>query len=58
MCIICVDYNKQLITADEVRRNIGEMTLDRAHELEILLMLEKDKLDELEAKGLYPTPKK
>ena len=39
MCIICVDYQKQLITADEARRNMTEMVVDPEHEIEIETML-------------------
>lgn len=42
MCIICVDYQKQLLTVDEARRNMREMVLDPEHELEIEIMLYGD----------------
>lgn len=42
MCIICVDYQKQLITAAEARRNMGEMVIEPEHLEEIELMLEED----------------
>jgi hypothetical protein len=57
MCIICVDFQKQSITASEARRNMGEMVIDREHQLEIELMLEQDKLEKLKKKGLLPTKK-
>ena len=44
MCIICVDFQKQLLTPTEARRNMGEMVIDKAHKLEILLMLEDAEL--------------
>jgi hypothetical protein len=55
MCIICVDFQKQLISAHEARRNMGEMVLDPNHRLEIELMLEKDKMEKLTSMGLFPT---
>jgi hypothetical protein len=55
MCIICVDYQKQLLTADEAWRNVSEMVIDPEHQLEIMLMLEKDKMKQLEDDGLFPT---
>jgi hypothetical protein len=39
MCIICIDYQKQLITVTEARRNMGEMVIDPDHEIEIEMML-------------------
>ena len=39
MCMICVDYQKQLITATEARRNLGEMVLDPEHREEIEALL-------------------
>jgi len=57
MCIICVDYQKQLLTATEARRNMGEMVIDRGHKLEILLMLEEDEMDKLIVGGNLPTKK-
>jgi len=57
MCIICVDYQKQLLTADEAWRNMGEMVIDPEHRIEIGLMLEKDKMKKLSDAGLLP-PKK
>lgn len=41
MCIICIDYQKQILSADEARRNMGEMVIDPEHRLEIELMLEE-----------------
>jgi len=60
MCIICIDYQKQLITYAEAWRNLGEMGLDSVHRIEVGLMLEKDKMKKLEEAGLLPTkrPKK
>ena len=57
MCIICIDYQKQLITADEAWHNATEMALDPEHRLEIMLMLEKDKMENLLSAGLLPTKK-
>jgi len=57
MCIICVDFQKQLITPTEARRNMGEMVIDRGHKLEILLMLAEDEVDKLIAGGNLPTKK-
>lgn len=39
MCIICVDFQKQLLTASEARRNAREMIDDLGHlyELEALI---------------------
>ena len=39
MCIICVDYLKQTITAEEAWQNMGEMILDVEHREEIIFML-------------------
>ena len=39
MCIICIDFQKQLITVAEARRIIGEMEVDPDHEIEIETML-------------------
>ena len=57
MCIICVDFQKQLITPTEARRNMGEMVIDKNHELEILLMLEEDEIGKLVSGGHLPTKK-
>lgn len=38
MCIICVDFQKQLITVAEARRIMGEMGVDSDHEIEIETM--------------------
>lgn len=46
MCIICVDFQKQLITADEARRNMGEMALTPEHREEIRVMIEDRELVE------------
>jgi hypothetical protein len=40
MCIICVDYQKQLITAAEARRNMGEMDLTPEHREEVERLIE------------------
>lgn len=42
MCIICIDYQKQLISAHEARRNLGEMVTDPVHRGEIEAMLDAD----------------
>jgi len=42
MCIICVDYAKQLLTASEARRNISEMVIDPQHRDEIEELLADD----------------
>ena len=42
MCIICVDYQKQLLSAAEARRNMGEMVIDPEHREEIERLLEED----------------
>jgi len=55
MCIICIDYQKQLLTYAEAWRNLGEMVIDPAHRLEVQLMLEKDKMEKLRGAGLLPT---
>ena len=39
MCIICVDYQKQRLTKDEAWNNLGEMTLDAEHLIEVMQML-------------------
>ena len=57
MCIICVDYQKQLLTADEAWSNVGEMVIEPEHQLEIMLMLEKDKMKKLEDAELLPAKK-
>jgi len=44
MCLICVDYQKQLLSAAEVRRNMGEMVIDSEHREEIAAMLAEDEL--------------
>ena len=41
MCIICVEYQKQLLSVDEARRNMGEMVIDPAHREEIEKLLEE-----------------
>ena len=38
MCIICVDFQKQLITVAEARRIMGEMSVDHAHAAEMETM--------------------
>ena len=45
MCIICVDYQKQLITNAEARRNLGEMVIDDEHLGEVLRLLDEDEED-------------
>ena len=55
MCIICVDYQKQLITGAEAWRNLGEMVLEPEHRLEVQLMLELDRMEKLKRLGLLPT---
>jgi len=40
MCIICVDYQKQLLTAAEARRNMVEMVLEPGHREEIERLIE------------------
>lgn len=35
MCMICVDYQKGLLTASEAQRNMGEMVADSGHQEEI-----------------------
>lgn len=57
MCMICVDYQKQLLTYNEAQRNLREMTLDPEHRIEVLLMLEEGRIAELTAKGLLPEPR-
>lgn len=42
MCIICIDYQKKLITANEARWNMGEMVIDPAHRAEIERLLEEE----------------
>ena len=42
MCMICVDYQKQLLSAAEVRRNMGEMVIDPEHREEIEKLLEEN----------------
>jgi len=37
--MICVDYQKQLLTADEAWRNLDEAVLDDEHRLEVVQML-------------------
>ena len=41
MCIICIDYQKQLISAAEARRNMGEMVIDPEHKKEIEDLLDQ-----------------
>lgn len=45
MCIICIDYQKQLLTIPEVRRILTEMhqDLDPEHLLEIEEMLKEER---------------
>jgi hypothetical protein len=45
MCIICIDYQKRLISADEAWRNAGEVVTDLRHLFEIKAMIEKDEED-------------
>ena len=40
MCIICVDFQKQLLSVDEARRNLGEMVIEPEHREEIEKMLD------------------
>ena len=42
MCIICVDYQKQLLTVDEAWRNLCEIVIDDDHREEVEAMLEAD----------------
>jgi hypothetical protein len=44
MCIICIDFQKQLLTVNEARGILSEMssTLDDEHIAEINEMLEDD----------------
>ena len=42
MCIICVEYQKQLITGAEARHNMGEMVIDPEHREEIEKLLEEN----------------
>ena len=46
MCIICVDYQKQLLTAAEARRNMVEMVLEPGHREEIERLIEDRELVE------------
>ena len=46
MCIICVDYQKQLLTADEARWNMREMGITPVHREEIEVMIEDRELVE------------
>lgn len=41
MCIICIDFQKQLLTLSEARKNLSEMIVDRVHLQEINEMLDK-----------------
>ena len=51
MCLICVDYQKGLLTAAEARRNIGEMVISDEHRDEIEIMIEDRELTEQIAKA-------
>jgi len=42
MCIICVEYQKQLLSVAEARRNMGEMVIDPEHREEIEALLAED----------------
>jgi hypothetical protein len=42
MCIICIEYQKQLLTAAEARRNLPEVVTDPAHLAEVEAMLDAD----------------
>ena len=55
MCIICIDYQKKLITGAEAWRNLGEVVIDPLHRLEVALMLETDKLKKLKRMKALPT---
>ena len=44
MCIICVDFQKQLLSATEARRNMGEMVLDPDHREEIETLLDASEI--------------
>jgi len=46
MCIICVDFQKQLLTANEARRNMGEMDITPEHRKEIEVLIEDRELVE------------
>jgi hypothetical protein len=47
MCIICVDFQKQLLTVNEARGILTEMhsTLDREHIIDVYEMLEEAEED-------------
>ena len=55
MCIICVDIQKNILTHEEARRNLGEIheTLDKAHVLEVIKLIWKkqDEEDEMYCSG-------
>lgn len=51
MCMICVDFQKGLLTADEARRNMGEMVISDEHRDEIEIMIEDRELTEQIAKA-------
>lgn len=46
MCIICVEYQKGLLTAGEALRNMGEMAIEPEHREEINRMIEDRELVE------------
>lgn len=41
MCIICVDYQKGLLTTEEAWRNLGEMVIDSDHRQEVMELILK-----------------
>lgn len=46
MCIICIDFQKKLITANEARRNMGEMEIDPAHREELDKLLDEQDMQD------------
>ena len=42
MCIICIEYQKQLLTVAEARRNMGEMVISPKHKEELEALLEAE----------------
>ena len=48
MCLICIDLQKDKLTAKEARRNLGEsyVTLEEKHRLEVLKLIWKKEDEE------------
>ena len=48
MCMICVDYQKGLLTASAARRNAGEVISDLRHRFELEELIDKTERAEID----------